>query len=90
MVTRPLRFKGTQLEINYSTSAAGSIRVGILDSSEEPLPGFSVEECPQIIGDEIRRVVTWQESSDVGRLAGQTARLKFSLKDADLYSIRFQ
>ena len=90
MVTRPLRFKGTQLEINYSTSAAGSIRVGILDSSEEPLPGFSVEECPQIIGDEIRRVVTWQESSDVGRLAGQTVRLKFSLKDADLYSIRFQ
>ncbi len=90
MLTKLFRFQGTQLEINYSTSAAGSIRVGIQDSAGKPIPGFGVEQCPEIIGDEITRVVSWKDGADVGALAGQTVRLRFSLKDADLYSIRFK
>ena len=90
MLTKLFRFQGTQLEINYSTSAAGSIRVGIQDSAGKPIPGFGVEQCPEIIGDEITRVVSWKDGADLGALAGQTVRLRFSLKDADLYSIRFK
>ena len=87
---KPFRFQGKHLEINYSTSAAGSIRVGIQDSPGKPIPGFGVEECREIIGDEIIRVVSWQGGSDVGTLSGQVIRLRFSLKDADLYSLRFR
>ena len=90
MLTKPFRFQGKRLEINYSTSAAGLICVGIQDSAGKPISGFSVEECSEIIGDEIKRVVSWQGGSDLGALAGKTVRLRFSLKDADLYSLRFK
>ena len=90
MITKPLKFKGSQLEINYSTSAAGGLRVEIQDGKGQPIPGFSLEECPEIIGDEISRVVSWKRGNEVGPLAGETIRLRFVMKDADLYSLRFQ
>ena len=90
MLTRPLTFKGNALHINYSTSAAGSVRVEIQDAAGKPIPGFTLNDCPEIFGDEIDHTVAWKQGSDVGKLAGQTVRLRFVLKDADLYSIRFQ
>jgi hypothetical protein len=90
MQTRPLTFSGHQLEINYSTSAAGSLRIEIQDASGKALPGFTLAECPEIYGDQIERIVEWKTGSDVSRLAGKPIRLRFVMKDADLYSIRFQ
>ena len=89
MVTKPLTFSGERLEINYSTSAAGSVRVEIQDAEGKPLPGFTANDCAELIGDEITRTVSWKHGSDVRKLAGQAVRLRFELKDADLYSFRF-
>ena len=90
MLTRSLMFSGKVLEINFSTSAAGSIRVEIRDAAGKPIPGFALEDCPEIYGDQINHVVAWKQGSDVGKLAGQPVRLRFVMKDADLYAIRFQ
>ena len=89
LVTKPLIFKGEELVINFSTSAAGSTRVEIQDEQGKPINGFSLAESPEIYGDEIERVVTWEGGSDVGKLAGKAVRLRFVLRDADLFSIRF-
>ncbi len=90
MVTKPLKFKGKQLDINYSTSAAGSVRVEIQDADGKPIPGFALEDCPEIIGDQIERTVSWKQGPDLSALAGKPVRLRFVLKDADLYALRFQ
>jgi len=90
MVTRPFIFKGESLRMNFSTSAAGSVRVELQDEQSQPLEGFTLADCPEIYGDEIDRVVTWKGGSDVGALAGKPIRLRFVMNDADLYSIRFQ
>ena len=90
MRTRPLKFAGRDLVLNYSTSAAGQVRVEIQDLSGQPLPGFTLADCPEIFGDHIERVVNWKAGSDVSRLAGTPVRLRFVMKDADLYSIRFR
>ncbi|MSP12086.1 MAG: hypothetical protein EXR62_03910 [Chloroflexi bacterium] len=89
MRTKPLTFTGTQLEINYSTGAAGSVRVEIQDEAGAALPGFSLADSAEIIGDEIARVVTWGGSDDVSRLAGKAVRLRFVMHDADVFSLRF-
>jgi len=89
-LTKPIRFSGKELEINYSTSAAGSVRVEILDSEGKPLPGFSAGECQEILGDEIERVVAWKGGGDVSTLADRPIRLRFVMKDADIYSFRFR
>lgn len=89
MVTKPLVFKGKQLVMNYSTSAAGSIQVEVQAADGQPIKGFALADCPEIFGDELQRVVSWKGGSDVSQLAGKPARLRFVMKDADLYSIRF-
>jgi hypothetical protein len=90
LVTRPIRFQGRQLALNFSTSGAGSVRVEIQDAAGRPLPGFALADCPPVFGDAIDRRVHWTAGPDVGALAGQVIRLRFVLNDADLYAYQFQ
>ena len=89
LLTRPLRFSGSQLVINFSTSVAGSIRLEIQDAKGMALRGFTMEDSALIYGDELDRAVSWKGDPDLGKLAGKAVRLRFELKDADLYSIKF-
>lgn len=41
-----------------------------------------------LIGDDVDGVVSW-EQGDVASLASKPVRLRFVMKDADLYSFRF-
>ena len=90
LVTRPFRFTGRELEVNYATSAAGGVRVELQDAHGTAFPGYRLDQCPQFIGDEVDRVVRWKHGTDVGPLEGKVVRLCFELMDADLYSIRFR
>jgi len=87
--TKPLTFTGHLLEINYATSAAGGIRVEIQDADGKPFEGYSLSDCPPMIGDQIARTVRWTAGEDVSALAGRPVRLRFEMKEADLYSLRF-
>ena len=89
IVTRPLKFAGNRLELNVSTSAAGSVRVEIQDAEGRPLDGFRLSDCREIFGDRLDAVVGWTAGPDVGRLAGRAVRLRFVVRDADLFAFRF-
>ena len=89
LLTKPLRFAGGELEINYSTSGAGDVRVEIQDSTGKPIPGYTLDDCQSIVGDHIERVVAWKNTSDVSPIAGKSVRLRFVMRDADLFSLRF-
>jgi hypothetical protein len=54
------------------------------------VPGYGLDDTTELIGDEIDRVVSWKAGSDVSTLAGRPVRLRFVMKDADLYSLRFR
>ena len=87
--SRPLRFAGNVLNINVSTSAAGSVRIGLLDGHGQTIEGFAVEDCDEIVGDRIVRGVSWKGRTDVSALKGKPVRLAFELKDADVFSVLF-
>ena len=89
-LTKPLVFKGKTLVLNYSTSAPGSIRVELQDAAGKPLPGFALDDCIEIWGDEIERTVAWRKSADLSALAGKPVKLRFVMSDADIYSIQFK
>jgi hypothetical protein len=89
-VTKPLLVDGSQLELNFSTSAAGSIRLEIQDADGRPLPGFSLQEIPEIFGDAIEYLVPLRGGSTFASLAGRPVRMRFVLRDADLYAMRFR
>ena len=86
---KPITFDGRRLAINFATSAAGSVWIELQHADGPPIQGFAREDCDEIVGDEIARTVTWKGNADVSSLAGTPVRLRVSLKDADLYSIRF-
>ena len=90
LVTRPVKFSGSKLELNFATSAVGSILVEIQDASGKPIPGYSLADCEEVFGDSTSRTVQWKkQGTDVSSIAGQTVKLRFVLKDADLYSLKF-
>ena len=76
--------------INYSTSAVGSVRAEIQDADGRPIEGYELHRSSEIFGDAIEQVVSWGDATDVGALAGSPVRLRFVMRDADLYSIRFR
>jgi hypothetical protein len=89
LVTKPISFTGKTLRLNFATSAAGSLRVELQDEQGKPLPGFSLDDCEEIFGDTLDRSVQWKPKADLSPLIGQAVRVRFVLKDADLYSFQF-
>lgn len=91
MITKPILVEGGRLEINFSTSAAGSIRWELQDAATgRPIPGCSLAENPEIFGDAVDYDVPLAAGSPLAKaVAGKPVRLRFVLRDADLYSFRF-
>ena len=89
LVTKPIQFLGESLFLNASTSAVGEIRVAILDADGGEIPGFGMEECKALYGDDLDLQVAWKNGSEVSSLAGKTVQLKFQIKECDLFSYRF-
>ncbi|MFM8215637.1 MAG: DUF1549 domain-containing protein, partial [Pirellula sp.] len=90
MTTKVFTMAGDRLVINASTSAAGSIRVELVDSKGEALDGFRMDECQPFVGDAIGATIQWKSNPDMRKLKGQPIRARFELQDADLYAIEFQ
>ena len=90
MVTKPLKFQGSRLLLNFSTSAAGGVRIEIQDESGTPIPGFALSDSVETIGNEIERAVRWKKGDDVSALAGRPVRLRFVMKDADIFALQFR
>ena len=90
IVTKPLIFTGKDLVINFSSSAAGGVQVEILDKNNQPIPGYTLEDSVPIFGDSLERKVSWENGKNLSYLQGKAIRLRFVLKDADLYSFQFK
>lgn len=88
-ISKPLRFDGTKLALNFSTSAAGSIRVGLQDKDGKDIEGYTLADCHGVYGDDTSRVVAWKNGTDVSKLAGKPVRLRMNLKDANVFAFRF-
>ena len=88
-VTVPLVCPGGTLKVNYSTSAAGELRVEVQAQDGAPLAGRRLEDCPPLIGDRIAGHVRWTDGESLDAFRDRTVRLRFRLADADVFSFRF-
>ena len=89
VLTHPVTFTGDQLRLNFSTSAAGSVQVELLDAGGKPIPGFAATGCPPLFGDHLSHTVHWTGGADVSSLQNQIVQIRFVLKDADLFAFGF-
>jgi hypothetical protein len=100
LITRPLVFTGSKLQLNVATGAGGSVQVEIQEPSGKPIPGFTLEDADEINGNYIRVLARWraelvqkmrrpQGDPDVSTLAGRPVRLRFVMRDAKLFAFQF-
>ena len=89
IITPPLRFQGSRLELNLDTGAGGVGRVEILDEQGAPLTGFTMQEADLLNGNSVRMAPSWRRKTDVSSLAGRTIRLHFKMRSAKLYAFQF-
>jgi hypothetical protein len=89
ITTKPFIFKGKMLGINVQTAIGGSVSVELLDAQGRPYLGFEKEDCWDIYGDSADHTVFWNGGVDLGKLEGKPIRLRFLLREADLYALKF-
>jgi hypothetical protein len=86
LITKPLIFEGTKLTLNLVSR--GETRVEVQDETGKTIPGFAVDDCALINGDLIDHMVSWKGGS-LAPLAGNPVRLRFELREADLFALQF-
>jgi len=90
LLTKPVTFVGGRLEVNFVTHDAGKVRVELQDADGSAIEGYALASCTPLIGDEIGQAVSWKGGPAVGALAGKPVRLRFELKNAEVFSYRFR
>ncbi len=84
--TRTLRWPGGDLLVNVDAHA-GEMRVRVSDERRRPMAGYDYADMPAFAGDRGALPVKWGDRS-LEALKGQTVRLEFQLREADLYTFR--
>ena len=89
LVTRPFLCENGDLLIN-AYARGGQITVAVLDAKGQHIgdyySGFKKIDCSPFDSDSLHHKVTWRHYVSLASLKGQTIRLKFYLRNAQLYS----
>ena len=81
VLTRPLRYRGSELTVNYAVRKGGSLRIDVLNET-----GNIIGTSKQLTGDRVDAEVDWQRNP---ALKQGVVQLRFTMTNADVYSLRF-
>ncbi len=85
--TVALQPEGDALIVN-AAAENGSVAVAVLDASGEAVPGYGDSDCVHLNGDGVRQAVRWNGHNTLP--PERPLRLRFRLKNADLFSYRVE
>lgn len=88
-ISRPLQWSGDRLFFNFSTSAAGYIKVELLHADGVPITGYTLQDGAELIGNEIDRAYRWNSGEAIRLDRSHPIRLRVRMKDSELYALRF-
>ena len=86
VLTRPLVWRGSKLWVN-ADARDGELKAEILDGEGNLLrAGLSLDNSTPVARDGVRIPLRWSGAEDLRELHGQTVRLRFQLRNADLFA----
>lgn len=95
VTTKSFVWPGGTLQVNCEilggngTREDAWVRTAILDETGQPLPGLSRTENDPIVTDVVAGEPTWSgRSQDLQHVIGKRIRLRFFLREAEIYSFR--
>ena len=90
LITQPFTFQGEQLVLNFAAKKSGSIKVELQDADGRPIPGYELSTSKPLTGDSIEQAVSWKTSAKVPPATGDPIRIRFVIRNADVYSMQFR
>jgi hypothetical protein len=85
LTTRPIKFSGKHLFVNVD-SAAGEMRVEVLDADNQVVKGLSADNCIPVRADNTLAEVRWRGVGDLSGVARRSVKLRFVLRNARLFA----
>ena len=85
LTTRAVRFQGKRLFVNVS-SAAGELRVEVLDAAGRVLAPYTLDNCLPVQSDNTLQQIRWRGVEDLSTLANRPVKFRFHLRHAGLYA----
>lgn len=86
--TKPIFSMAPYLFINAKCDTGGYVDVEVTDTWGQSWEGYSRKDCRTFSGDDVRHHVRWSEHEAVN-LEPRAVKLKFHLRNAELYSFQF-
>ncbi len=83
IITKPFVYDGSELLINFATSSWGNMYFTLIDGDGNEYKSY------ETFGDALDRKVHFKDQQIVKKLSGKSVTLKITLKDGDLYSLKF-
>ncbi len=84
LVTKKFIFEGNDLYINFATSAYGHMQIKLRADDG------TWAESGEIFGDSTHRKVIFDEGSPLSELSGKPVTMEIKMRDADIYSFKFE
>ena len=81
---------GATLSVNAKMGEGGALRAELQDAAGRPYPGFSLDDSVPFEGDSLEVKMGWKGGGDVSALRGKPLRIRWVLREGDLYSFRFE
>ncbi|MCL4693251.1 MAG: hypothetical protein KJ060_12175, partial [Candidatus Hydrogenedentes bacterium] len=86
--TVPFRLSDENETLTVNANIRGAVRVALRDGATgDVVPGFGLDECSPLSGDELRHTVRW---GDKALPNNKSVNVEFELKDADLFAFSFE
>ena len=85
-LSKPVILKGNVLRINYSASSIGYVQVVLIDENQHEITGFGTADAIKQMGDKVDAEVKWTSGKTINDVRNKSIRIKFIVRDADLYS----
>lgn len=84
LTTRNVLFNGNYFFVNADVK--GELKVELLDATGKPVPGFTKNDCIAMKTNSTKYLIKWKNTAAVAQLKNKQIRIKFYLKNSDLYS----
>ena len=81
--TKQLKGAGGALHVNFA-APYGSMKIEVIGPDNKPVEGYSQDDCIDLTGDSIDKVVTWKNKTELPKV--DALRLRFVMTDVALYS----
>lgn len=86
VLTRKMTADGKKHLFVNVDAPAGSIAAEIIDSSGNPVKGYTIDDCIPVTGDTTSAMIKWKSGSDLSFLNGKEYQIRFKTTDSKFYA----